>query len=351
LRTNLEDRWYKDQRRDDLILELAPTLIDKSLMSALVDGVAIRAWGLAQTYWIDDAAPRSLIPWAVWADKRMPEALIRVGLAVLCEVPQLDEHELQPTDHRLTPAEQVFGDRTGKFIYLRGTREQYSKFLETRAARKEAGERSAEVRRARNGTATPPNARNQPKPNADHPPNTCSVATEEPPNATEPSSSNSPSSSSSGEEPSFASDEAQEGQLALPTGGALKRQTKAPNHTWLAWDAYRAGFARRWGAEPQQSKAQMGLMKRFVEKLPDVPEEAIQVAGAYPTHTGARYVSAMHPLEMLVQDAIKLHVEWKTRTQVNTHAARQAERAGAGLSQAQRLMEKAREIEAQEARG
>ncbi len=122
--------------------------------------------------------------------------------------------------------------------------------------------------------------------------------------------------------------------LAKSTGTKRKRESKpkgTPAPTAAAWEAYSTGYERRYGVKPVRNAAVSGQLAQFVARIP--AEEAPMVAAFYLTHKGGLYVSAKHPVNLLLRDAEKLRTDWATnqrqdpaRDQGNTETAFQRQR-------------------------
>lgn len=112
-RLNQEDEWFTDplERRVKLIIAIQNDPVD---FSAIADGLAARAWRLAQKYWKDD---RKLIPEDEWKRAKL-ERLIEVDLAV----------------------------RREDGIYVRGAKAKFDWLVKAKEFGSEGGKKSAEGR-------------------------------------------------------------------------------------------------------------------------------------------------------------------------------------------------------------
>jgi hypothetical protein len=108
-----------------------------------------------------------------------------------------------------------------------------------------------------------------------------------------------------------------------------------PGETTATWNAYAAAYAARYGEPPPRSAAANGMLTRFLKLIPR--EEAPEVAAFYLTCGERFYLVKMHPLNLLVADAVKLRTSWATGRRVTEHAAREADtRQGRRLARCDR---------------
>lgn len=123
--------------------------------------------------------------------------------------------------------------------------------------------------------------------------------------------------------------------------------TPAAKPTAEVWTAYSGAYAERYGAMPVRNRTVNGLLANFVQRIP--AEEAPAVARFYVGHRNGLYVSAMHPVNLLLRDAEKLRTEWATKRQVTRTQAMQADRTQTNLNVFAPLIAEARAKEAQDA--
>lgn len=83
---------------------------------------------------------------------------------------------------------------------------------------------------------------------------------------------------------------------------------KAP--TADVWEAYCTAYGRRYAVDPIRNASVNGQLAQFVTRIPAA--EAPAVAAFYLTHSGGLYVSAKHPITLLLRDAEKLRTDWAT---------------------------------------
>jgi uncharacterized protein YdaU (DUF1376 family) len=108
----------------------------------------------------------------------------------------------------------------------------------------------------------------------------------------------------------------QEPVIDVPEGSVTPpapklKKLKEPSASTSTWDAYSAAYLARYKAEPVRNASVNGQLAQVVAKLG--AEAAPQVAAYYLRHKGNLYTAAMHPVNLLLRDAEKLHTEWKTK--------------------------------------
>lgn len=107
-RINVEDSLYRDIRFHDLVQKMGG--VDAAL------GSVVRAWSVAQDYWLANGVG---IPLPVWKSQRLRPEVVEVGLA----------------EHR------------GEFVYVRGSEEQFAWLKQRSDAGKNGGKASGTARR------------------------------------------------------------------------------------------------------------------------------------------------------------------------------------------------------------
>lgn len=113
-RINIEECWWSDPRRTTLLLQIGFE----------ADAAAVNMWRTAQEFW---GKRKAFIPKEVFDKLKHASALLDAGLADVRE----------------------------SFVYVRGSSEYLSWLEEKREQAREAGKKSAEIRREKSGTAQP----------------------------------------------------------------------------------------------------------------------------------------------------------------------------------------------------
>ena len=80
-----------------------------------------------------------------------------------------------------------------------------------------------------------------------------------------------------------------------------------------AWEGYAGAYRTRYGVEPVRNRSVNAMFGKLVGKLGE--KKAPLVAAFYVTHQSSWYTEKMHPVNLLLQDAEKLHTEWATGKQ------------------------------------
>lgn len=105
-------------------------------------------------------------------------------------------------------------------------------------------------------------------------------------------------------------------------GHAAKPKSEA--RTDPVWQAYSAAYIDRYGTEPVRNAKGNAALAALIDRLGI--DEAPPVAAFYVWHNKAFYVSANHPLGVLLQDCEGLRTQWATGRQTTTTGALQADR-------------------------
>jgi uncharacterized protein YdaU (DUF1376 family) len=103
------------------------------------------------------------------------------------------------------------------------------------------------------------------------------------------------------------------------------------------WESYSAAYAHRHGATPPRNKKINGMLASLLERIP--ADSAPDVAAFYLTSNRGLYVSAKHPVDLLLRDAEALHTEWVTGKQGTETQARQADKTQANGDVWKRLID------------
>ena len=111
--------------------------------------------------------------------------------------------------------------------------------------------------------------------------------------------------------------EAPPGQAAESAGFPADSQTPVTR----VWTAYAAGYRDRYGLDPPRNAKANALCKQLVERLG--LDEAIAVAGWYPSHRGRWHVEKGHALGVLVSECETLRTQWATGKTITSAQARE----------------------------
>lgn len=283
-RINVEDSLFKSKRFLNLVIKTGD--VDRAL------GAMVRAWALAQKFWL---SPSQLIPREAWDKEELHPGIIECGLA----------------------------EERDQGVYVSGSKEQFG-WLEQRS---EAGKK--------------PKAKSKGKPRKRP------IATDNDRvsdgNGSKPLSlslSPSPSHSLSSVSISISEEEKPSPGASRPVAGKSVVSTKE------TWDAYCEAYSRRYKTAPVRNASVNGMLAQLVKRLGT--EEAPLVAAFYLTHNDQFYVRSLHPVGLMLRDAEKLRTEWKTGRRVTTAAARQIDRKQATFDAFAPLIAEAEERECRE---
>ena len=265
-RINIEDSIYQDEGFLKLVIAMGgkyPAL-----------GALVSAWSLAQQWFLK--SPNRTIPVAEWSKFEARDLLISCGLA----------------------------QTTESGIYIRGSKEQFSWLLTCAEKGRVGGIASGKTRREKIGK-NPKGTRRVPK-------------------GSEASSSFLSSHSSFSISDSGSSSNTGTGEL-FPGGSASQPPpvVKSEGRTIPVWESYSAAYQLRYGTTPVRNAKVNGQLSQLLNRL---GADAVRVAGFFVTHNDSMYVRAMHPVDLLLRDAEKLHTEWVTGKRTSAAKARDVER-------------------------
>lgn len=126
----------------------------------------------------------------------------------------------------------------------------------------------------------------------------------------------------------------------LNTGNTRAREAKPEPVSRETWDAYAQAYLTRYGVEPVRNRKVNSQLANLVQRLGS--QEAPAVAQHYVRHNRSLYVSAKHPVDLLLRDAEGLRTEWATGRTVTDTQARQMDRKQNHFDIAQQLKAEAR---------
>ncbi len=113
---------------------------------------------------------------------------------------------------------------------------------------------------------------------------------------------------------------------ATPLSGkpARKRADRPAAPSAETWERYAEAYKRRYSVEPVRNMSVNAKLALVVGKLG--AEEAPPVAAFFVGQQNGLYVSAMHPVDLLLRDAEKIRTEWATGRTVTRTQAQQADK-------------------------
>lgn len=227
-RVNIEECWWSDPRRTTLLLAIGFE----------ADSAAVNMWRTAQEFW---GKGRGLIPYEVFFKLKHAQALIDSGLA----------------------------DVRDRSVYVRGCSERLEWFASKVEQASNAGKKSAEARKRKDGSAQPLGGKGHKYPNE--------IRTES--NGTEPSLSYSSSLSSS-------NSNSESSNFTKTSANAQKAKR------FIA--AYCDRFKLRWGLNAEIKGKEAGIAKRLAK---DIGEERLMLyLDAFFAMPDAWLVKTRHPL-------------------------------------------------------
>jgi hypothetical protein len=134
--------------------------------------------------------------------------------------------------------------------------------------------------------------------------------------------------------------EGEEKEREKERGGPLVAARRSPADTTAVWESYASTYKTRYHVDPVRNAKVNGQLKQLLQRLP--AEEAPAVAAFYVGHNRGLYVSAKHPVDLLLRDCEGLRTEWASGNTVTETAARQADRTATNQGVFGKLIEEAR---------
>lgn len=288
-RINVDDDWFLDlsKRRSHLIKAVADVPVSHEDMA---DGMALRAWRLAQHYWKDGR-------------KKIPlDAFMSAGLEPLLK----------------SKLAKIAADG----VYVSGSKDRHEWLLIKKKSASKGGKNSGKSRKVKSRNEKS----KQNEANA-------SKTKQAEANA---SNANPLALSLSLAEETFAGAVAP----ATPTEIQLREPVGSD-----VWQAYRESYFSRYRVEPVRNAKANTMCKRLVESLGG--DGAVSVVKFYLTHNKQWYVSNVHQLEYCVKDCEALHTQWMANHRVTTTGAMQADKGQANATNFQAVHDKLlKELEA-----
>ena len=137
---------------------------------------------------------------------------------------------------------------------------------------------------------------------------------------------------------SVASAPAAESHSGNAKGNGKEKPTPPTRETWAA---YKAAYLQRHGADPVSNAKVNSQIKQFVERIGQ--DESPGVAAFFVGSNRGLYVSAKHPVNLLLRDAESLRTEWATNRHGTETEGRQADKTAAIGNVFTKLIEESRE--------
>lgn len=109
-----------------------------------------------------------------------------------------------------------------------------------------------------------------------------------------------------------------------------RKSSQGPAPSTLVWEAYAAAYERRYGVAPTRNQKVNGQLANFIRRVP--ADEAPLIAAYYVTLNERFYVTKMHPIGMLLQDAEKLRTLAVTGDRMTAARAAQSDRQDERIS-------------------
>jgi hypothetical protein len=269
-RINVDEKWRFDERRFYLINEIKSiTIPDKVLFESIVDGIMLKVWRLSQDF--------------EKYGKHVPEKFFRDEIPFTDLLVEANLIEIKPNG-----------------VYVRGSRE-YHKFLKKviEGARK-GGKSKGKTSKP---SASPKEAFAKPSASQTEVYSSSSLS----------SSSSCSSSPSSSRSRSTIKEEYGDTDGVNPSG-TLEKMT--------LWDVYSEEMKLRYSIQPVRNASVNSMLKKLNERLGASSEHVIRW---YVQSQNTFYKSTGHSLNILLKDAEKLYIEWKTGQELSTTRKTNAE--------------------------
>lgn len=125
---------------------------------------------------------------------------------------------------------------------------------------------------------------------------------------------------------------------AVKKSTSLRKEPKGPAKSTKTWEAYSLAYELRYGTAPVRNAKQNSLCCQLVDRLG--ADVAPAVAQHYLSSQNAYYATRGHALGILLADAEKVHMEWKTGTQITQAEARERDRLAKDGAEWQAIIDK-----------
>jgi len=287
-RVNVEDEIWNDNRFFKLSVVLGGR--DRAI------GQLVIAWRTAQPFWRDGERG---IPIDRWESEDLSEHIIKVGLA------------------RITEGE----------VFVRGADKAFDWICDRREQAREAGKRSAEVRKLKHGSAQPTGGQGfKPGENA--------KVTERPPNVdrTEPNTPNSPNVTEPSSllfSPLLISEIPNTEDIPPSAGKCTAPSVRAPRKPKVLevsagveiWQSYSDAFEDRYGKPPSVRGAKQNAICAQIAKQAGI-ERGCAAVRHYLLHNEPFYLRTRHAIENCLKDLHSLCEQAEDAIFITSHDAR-----------------------------
>ena len=330
-RVNVDDELWHDPRFNELC---------KQHERHVALGAVVMLWRLGQEHWKND---KRLIPSTAFKFLPLCEDLEKFG----------------------------FVEKREDGVYCSGAEERWGYFFENSERGRKGGQRSAQIRKERYGSAIPINATNlkteavasekslknpkqNPKPIRSQPKQTeassssssssylvnnnklsnrVAASTNNEPKQTEAVASEPPDTFENVQDVSTKSDWAEievQAELDLVANTSLNerkrpvRRVKDPAPSTELFEAFNVAYKQRYGVEVARSSRSSAMLKNMLARIGR--DDSLMVIQYYLTHNKAFYVQEQHELRYMVHDCEKLRTEALTGKRVSSNQAKILER-------------------------
>lgn len=106
---------------------------------------------------------------------------------------------------------------------------------------------------------------------------------------------------------------------------ATKNETELQKNCKATWKAYSDAYFNRYNTEPVRNAKINSQIKQFVQRIGG--EESPFVAANYVNDNNSYYVSRLHSVDSLLNDAEKLRTQWATGINITQSRAKQVDRS------------------------
>jgi len=116
----------------------------------------------------------------------------------------------------------------------------------------------------------------------------------------------------------------EKGQVQGQEKHLAPRVEKTPPLTATTWEAYKTAYFNRYQVHPTRNAMINGQLANFVKRIG--ADDAPHVAAFFLRNNSQWYVQKGHSVGSMINDAEKLHTEWKRGKHITTTTARQIDK-------------------------